>query len=102
MPDGKVLSKLYHGSAGVAREGGLSQAQFGVLRACSDGWEWSHYMPKPEGSDKTPTTSRYRVPMVVRVTDWDELMWIVRVDYMVTEGGMVSVRITAPRSRSRA
>ena len=94
MPDDKVLSKLYHGSAGVAREGGLSQAQFGVLRACSDGWEWSPYMPKPEGSDKTPTTSRYRVPMAVPVTQWDEPMWIVRVVYTATEGEMSSVRTT--------
>ena len=94
VPDDKVLLKLCHGDAGVANKGGLSLAQFDVLRAYRDGWEWSPFMPTPEGSDKTPTMSRYRVPMAVPVTKWDEPMWIVRVAYTVTEGGMVSARIT--------
>ena len=51
-------------------------------------------MPKREGSDKTPTTPRYRVPMTVSVKTWDEPMWIVRVVYTVTEGEMASASIT--------
>ena len=51
-------------------------------------------MPKREGSDKTPTTPRYRVPMTVSVKTWDEPMWIVRVVCTVTEGGTVSAAIT--------
>ena len=51
-------------------------------------------MPELEGSDKTPTTSRYRVPKPVSVKAWDEPMWIVRVAYAVTEGEMVSASIT--------
>jgi hypothetical protein len=94
VPDGKVLLKLCHGNAGVASEGGLSRAQFDVLRAYRVGWEWSTYMPRSEGSDKTPTASRYRVPMAAPVAKWDEPMWIVRVVYTATEGEMSSVRTT--------
>ena len=94
VPDDKVLLQLCHGSAGIAREGGLSRARFDVLRAYRDGWEWSPYMPKPEGSDKTPTAPRYGVPVAVPVAEWDELMWVVRIVRTVTEGELVSMRIT--------
>ena len=94
VPDGKALSKRFHGGANVAREGGLNRAQYDVLRAYRDGWEWSPYMPKPEGSDKTPTTPRYRVSVAMRTTGWDEPMLVARVVYTATEGEMVSVRIT--------
>ena len=68
--------------------------QTDVLRAYRDGWEWSPYMPRPEGSDTTPTTSHYRVPLAAPVTEWDEPMWIVRVVYTASEGGMARERIT--------
>ena len=86
VPDDKVLLKLCHGSAEIARDEGL--------RTYRDGWEWSPYMPKPEGSDKTPTASRYGVPVAVPVAEWDEPMWVVRIVHTVTEGELVSMRIT--------
>jgi hypothetical protein len=85
VPDDKALLKLCHGNAGATDKGGLSRAQFDVLRAYRDGLEWPPFMPRLEGSDKTPTTSRYRVPMAV-----SEPLWIVRTVYTATEGGMVS------------
>ena len=47
-------------------------------------------MPKLEDSAKTPTTSRYRVPMPVQAATWDEAMWIARVVYTSTELDMLS------------
>ena len=78
---------------GDADVGGLSRAQFDVLRAYRGGWEWSPFMPKPEGSDTTPTISRCRVPKPVSVTAWDEPMWIVRVVYTPTEAEMISASV---------
>ena len=90
MPSDKVLLKLCHGNTGDADIGGLSRAQFDALRAYRDGWEWSPFMPKLEGSGTTPATSRYRVPKPVATTTWDEPMWIVRIVYTGTEMDMVS------------
>ena len=90
VPNDKALLRLYHGNTGDADVGGLSRAQFDVLHAYRDGWKWSPFIPKPEGSDTTPTTSRYRVPKPISVTAWDEAMWIVSIVYTSTEAGMVS------------
>ena len=43
VPADKALSKLWHGQAGLAGAGGLSRAQFDVLHAYHNGWEWSPY-----------------------------------------------------------
>ena len=90
VPSDKELLKLCHGNTGDADVGGLSRAQFDVLRAYRDGWEWSPFMPELEGSEKTPTTSRYRVPKPVEATTWDEPIWIVRIVYTGTELDMLS------------
>ena len=91
---------LCHGQAGLAGVGGLSRAQFGVLRTYRDGWEWSPYMPKPERSDTTPSTPRYRVPLTTPVATWDAPMWVVRVVYTAAESDMASAgyhgRLRAP------
>ena len=100
VPGDKALPKLCHGHAGRAGAEGLSRAQFDVLRAYCDGWEWSPYLPRPEGSDTTPTTSRYRVPMVAPVTKWDEPMWVVRVVYTASEGEMAGERPTVAITRA--
>ena len=89
IPSDKVLRKLCHGNTGDKKVGGLSLAQFDVLRAYRDGWEWSPYMPEVEDSSKTPTTSRYRVPMPLQAATWEEPMWIVRVVYTGTERDMI-------------
>ena len=96
VPDDKaLLRKLCHDQAGLAGAGGLSRAQADVLRAYRDEWEWSSpYMPRPEGSDTTPTTPRYRVPPTAPVATWDEPMWIVRIVYTASEGDMISAIIT--------
>ena len=91
VPSGRELLKLCHGNTGDTSIGGLSQAQFDVLRAYRDGWEWSPFMPKLEGSAMAQTTSRYRVPMPVQAATWDEPMWIARIVYTSTELGMLSV-----------
>ena len=91
IPSDKVLRKLCHGNTGDKKVGGLSLAQFDVLRAYRDGWEWSPFMPEVEDSSKTPTTSRYRVPMPLQATSWEEPMWIVRVVYTSTERDMISM-----------
>ena len=93
VPNGRVLLKLCHGNTGDVDVGGLSRAQFDMLRAYRDGREWSPFMPKPEGSDTTPTTSRYRVPKPVSVAAWDEPMWVVRVVYTVTDADMASAGV---------
>ena len=90
VPSDKELLKLCHGNTGDADVGGLSRAQFDVLRAYRIGWEWSRFMPKLEGSETTPMTSRYRVPKPVGATTWDEPMWIVRIVYTGTELDMLS------------
>ena len=90
VPSGRELRKLCHGNTGDKSIGGLSRAQFDVLRAYRDGWEWSPFMPKPEGTATTPTTSRYRVPMPVQAATWGESMWIVRIVYTSTELDMLS------------
>ena len=90
VPSDRELLKLCHDNTGDATIGGLSRAQFDVLRAYRDGWEWSPFMPKLEGSETTPTTSRYRVPRPVGVATWEEPMWIVRIVYTATELDMIS------------
>ena len=90
VPSDRELLKLCHGNTGDTSIGGLSRAQFDVLRAYRDGWEWSPFMPKLEGSATTPTTSRYRVPMPVQAATWDEPMWIARIVYTSTELEMLS------------
>ena len=67
VPDDKALHKPFHGQAGLAGAGGLSRVQADMLHAYRDGWEWPPYMPRPEGSDTTPTTPRYRVPLTTPV-----------------------------------
>ena len=74
VPSDRELLKLCHGITGDATIGGLSCAQFDVLRAYRDGWEWSPFMPKLEGSETTPTTSRYRTRAAAGVgsrSEWD-------------------------------
>ena len=90
VPSDKELLKLCHGNTGSTSIGGLSRAQFDVLRAYRDGWEWSPFMPRLEGTATTPTNSRYRVPMPVQATTRDEPMWIVRIVYTSTEKEMLS------------
>ena len=90
VPSDRELLKLCHRNTGDANIGGLSRAQFDVLRAYRDGWDWSPFMPKLEGHETTPTTLRYRVPMPVRVATWNEPMWIVRTVYTGTELDMPS------------
>ena len=90
VPSDRELPKLCHGNTGDTSIGGLSRAQFDVLRAYRDGWEWSPFMPELEGSATTLTTSRYRVPMPVKAVTWDEPMWIARVVYTSTELEMLS------------
>ena len=50
VPNDKELLKLCHGNTGSTSIGGLSRAQFDVLRAYRDGWEWSPFMPRLEGT----------------------------------------------------
>ena len=47
-------------------------------------------MSRLKGTATSPTNSRYRVPMPVQATTWDEPMWIVRIVYTSTEKGMLS------------
>ena len=91
IPDDKALAKFCHGNTGDKKIGGLTLAQFDVLRAYRDGWEWSPFMPEVEDSTKMPTTSRYRVPRPLRAASWEEPMWIVRVVYTSKERDMVTV-----------
>ena len=90
MPNDRELLKRCHGNTGDANIEGLRRAQFDVLRAYRDGWEWSPFMPKPKGSETTPTTSRCGVPRPFGVTTWEEPMWIVRIGYTATELEMIS------------
>ena len=90
VPNDRELLKLCHGNTGDKSIDGLNRAQFDALRAYRDGWKWSPFMPKLEGSATTPTTSRYRVPMPVQAATWDEPIWIARIVYTSTELEMLS------------
>ena len=50
VPSDKELLKLCHGNTGSTSVGGLSRAQFDVLRAYRGEWKWSPFMPQLEGT----------------------------------------------------